>query len=173
MIAESLSESQYDDLRKIRKSHIEHNYDYDNIIVRSQEERDAAALTTMVVFPLYYLALVLTMTSATILTIQLLSESGRYRRQFRLLQKLGMDRGEMVKALRKQFIVYYAMPAIPPLLIGIPFIWNLTLTPEPGILTGASGPAAIIAAAVGLYLLLYLIYVLLAYNSLKRSVLPE
>lgn len=172
LTAEPLSEVQYNDLRKIRKSRMQ-NYDYDNIRVSSQEKRDAAAMTAMTVFPLYYLALVLTMTSATILTIQLLSESGRYQRQFKLLQKLGMNRREMGAALRKQFTVYYAMPAILPLLIGISFIWHLALTPEPGILTGTSGPAAIIATAVGLYLMLYLIYILLAYNSLKHSVLPE
>ncbi|MDE7224408.1 MAG: FtsX-like permease family protein, partial [Acetatifactor sp.] len=170
---EPLSEVQYNDLRDIRRSRSQKYHDYDNIIVRSQEERDAASFTAMMVFPLYYLALVLTMTSATILTIQLLSEAGRYQHQFRLLQKLGMDRREMAWALRKQFAVYYAMPAIPPLLIGIPFIRNLSLTPEPGILTGATGPAAISGIAVVLYLLIYFIYILLAYNSLKRSVLPE
>lgn len=168
-----LSENQYNDLMDIRRSRSKKYHDYDAIFVRSQEERDAATWTAMVVFPLYYLALVLTMTSATILTIQQLSEAGRYQHQFRLLQKLGMDSREMAGALRKQFAVYYAMPAIPPLLIGIPFIRNLSLTPEPGILTGATGPAAISGIAVGLYLLIYFIYILLAYNSLKRSVLPE
>lgn len=171
--AEPLRETQYNDLRKIRKSRSENYDDYDNMIVKSQEERDAAAMTAMTVFPLYYLALVLTMTSATILTIQLLSESGRYQRQFQLLRKLGMDRREMTGVLRKQFVAYYTMPAIPPLLIGISFIWHLALTPEPGILVGTSSPAAIIGTAVGLYLLIYFIYILLAYNSLKRSVLPE
>lgn len=173
MTAEPLSEAQYDNLRKVRKNRSEYSGDYDDVTVGAQEERDAATWTATMVFPLYYLALVLTMTSATILTIQLLSEAGRYQHQFRLLQKLGMDRQEMVGALRKQFMVYYAMPAIPPLLIGIPFIWNLSLTPEPGVLTGTSSPAAIIGIAVGLYLLIYFIYILLAYTSLKRSVLPE
>ncbi len=164
--------SQTPKLRDIRKERSQ-THDYDTIIVGAQEEREAASLTAMTVFPLYYLALVLTMTAATILTIQLLSESGRYRRQFALLQKLGMDSREMAGALRRQFAVYYAMPAIPPLLIGVPLLWDLTLTPEPGVLTGVSAPAAILGIAVGLYLLVYGIYVLLAYTSLKRSVLPE
>lgn len=172
LTGERISEKQYTDLRDIRKEHSQY-HDYDNIIVGAQEERDAASWTAMTVFPLYYLALVLTMTAATILTIQLLSESGSYQRQFALLQKLGMDSREMAKALRRQFTVYYAMPAIPPLLIGIPFLWDLSLTPEPGILTGISHPAVIIGIAVGLYLLVYAIYVLLAYTSLRRSVLPE
>lgn len=172
LTAQPISEEQYTELRDIRKDRSQY-HDYDNIIVGAQEERDAASWTAMTVFPLYYLALVLTMTAATILTIQLLSESGSYRRQFALLQKLGMDSREMAKALRRQFTVYYAMPAIPPLLISIPFLWDLSQTPEPGILTGISHPAVIIGIAVGLYLLVYAIYVLLAYTSLRRSVLPE
>ncbi len=172
MTAQPLSEAQYDDLREIRKSRSE-LYEYDTIIVRAQEERDAATWTATMVLPLYYLALVLTMTCATILTVQLLSESGRYRHQFLLLEKLGMERREMAGALRKQFAVYYAMPAVPPLLIGIPFLRNLALTPEPGILTGFTSPAAITSVAVALYLFIYFIYVLLAYISLKRSVLPQ
>lgn len=171
MTAQPLSEEQYDDLREIRKNRSQY-HDYDYIIVRAQEEREAAAWTATLVFPLYYLALVLTMTSATILTIQLLSESGRYRNQFLLLEKLGMDQREMAGALRKQFFIYYAMPAVPPLLIGIPFLRSIALSPEPGILTGLTGPAAVISVAVAMYLLIYLIYVLLAYISLKRSVLP-
>ena len=47
----------------------------DQITTRAQEEAEVAAQTTLCVFPLYYLALSLTMTAATILTIQQLSET--------------------------------------------------------------------------------------------------
>lgn len=143
------------------------------VSTQAQAEAEAAAQTAICVFPLYYLALALTMTAATILTIQQLSEAERYRRQFALLQKLGMDRRDMAKALRTQFAIYYTMPAIPPLLIGIPFILNLASLPEPGIMTGASSPAAIVGIALGLFFLIYTIYILLAYIGLKRNVLPQ
>ena len=44
----------------------------------------------MTVFPLFYLALVLTMVAATLLTIQQLDETRRYRQQYGLLYKLGI-----------------------------------------------------------------------------------
>ena len=118
-------------------------------------------------------ALALTMTAATILTIQQLSESGHYRRQFELLRKLGMGRREMSKALGRQFAIYYAMPAVPPVLIGVPFILNLARAPEPGVMVGANSPAAIVITALMLFFLIYAVYILLAYTSLKRNVLPE
>ncbi len=147
--------------------------DYDTVYASVYEEKTAAYMTALTVLPLYYLALALTMTAATILTIQQLGESRHYRRQFALLDKMGMDAGEMAKALRTQFAIYYAMPAVPPLLIGIPFILNLAKQPEPEIMVGLSSPAAIVAIALGVFFLVYAVYIGVAYISLKKNVLPE
>ena len=145
---------------------------YDTIRAKALEESDAAAWTADTVFPLFYLALALTMAAATILTIQQLSETERYRRQFLLLQKLGMDRREMARTLRNQFAIYYAMPAVPPLLIGVPFIFNLASLPEPGVMVGMNSPLFIVMISLGIFFLIYAIYILLAYTSLKRNVMP-
>ena len=144
----------------------------DQINTRAQVEEAVASQTALCVFPLYYLALSLTMTAATILTIQQLSESERYKRQFTLLQKLGMNRREMAKALRTQFAIYYAMPALPPVLIGVPFILHMAHAPEPGVMVGASSPAVIVCTALAVFFLIYAVYILMAYTSLKRNVLP-
>ena len=143
------------------------------VATRAQAEAEAAAQTALIVFPLYYLALALTMTAATILTIQQLSEAERYKRQFQLLQKLGMDRREMAKALGRQFTIYYALPAVPPILIGVPFILHLASAPEPGVMVGINSPLSIVMISLGIFFLIYAIYILLAYTSLKRNVLPQ
>lgn len=145
----------------------------DVIHSRAAEEAEAASMTALTVFPLYFLALALLMTTATILTIWQLSESAHYRQQFMLLEKLGMERREMGRTLRLQFAIYYAMPAVPPVLVGVPFIRNLAGATDPGILSGASSPAAIIKTALGVFFLIYAVYILLAYVSLRRDVLPE
>lgn len=167
--AEPVSEAHYQELEAIEDK----GGWYEDMIVyvKAKEEAEVAYMTSMTIFPLYYLALVLTMTAATILTIQQLSETNRYQRQFRLLQKLGMERREMEKTLRTQFSIYYAMPAIPPVLIGIPFIFNMARSVEPGTMVGASNPVAIIGLSLGLFFLIYGIYILMAYTSLKRKVL--
>ena len=141
------------------------------IVTRASEEAEVAVQTSLFVFPMFYLALALTMTAATILTIQQLSETERYRRQFVLLRKLGMARQEMERALGRQFTIYYAMPAIPPVLVGVPFIFHLAQLPEPGIMVGMRSPLAIVMIALGLFFLIYAIYILLAYTSLKRNVI--
>jgi hypothetical protein len=174
--AQPVTESQFDLLCDINYRLGEQNLlepSYDEIHTRASEKAEEAAQTVLVVFPLFYLALALTMTAATILTIQQLSETERYRRQFQLLQKLGMDRREMAKALGRQFTIYYVLPAVPPVLIGIPFILHLSRAPEPGVMVGMNSPGAIAAISLGIFFLIYAIYILLAYTSLRRNVLPQ
>ncbi len=171
-----VTEAQFDVLCDINYRLGEQNLlepSYDEIHTRASEKAEEAAQTVLVVFPLFYLALALTMTAATILTIQQLSETERYRQQFQLLQKLGMDRREMAKALGRQFTLYYVLPAVPPVLIGIPFILHLSRAPEPGVMVGMNSPGAIAAISLGIFFLIYAIYILLAYTSLRRNVLPQ
>ena len=173
--AQPVTEAQFDVLCDINYRLGEQNLpepSYDEIHTRASENAEEAAQTVLFVFPLFYLALALTMTAATILTIQQLSETERYRRQFQLLQKLGMDRREMAKALSRQFTIYYALPAVPPVLIGIPFILHLSHAPEPGVMVGMNSPLSIVTISLGIFFLIYAIYILLAYTSLKRNVMP-
>ena len=65
------------------------------------------------------------------------------------------------------------MPAIPPMLIAVSFISHLAQAPEPGIIVGINGPGSIAAISLGIFFLIYAIYILLAYTSLKRNVLPQ
>lgn len=146
---------------------------WDLLYSRDVNVADTAAWSAMSVFPLFYLALTLAMTAATVLTVQQLSETGRYRRQFELLRKLGMDRLEMRRALFGQLAIYYIMPAVPPALIAVPFILDLCGAVEPGTMVGANRPSVILMISLGLFFLVYLIYTVIAYISMKRNALPE
>ncbi len=174
--AQPVTEAQFDVLCDINYRLGEQNLlepSYDEIHTKASEKAEEAAQTVLVVFPLFYLALALTMTAATILTIQQLSETERYKRQFQLLQKLGMDRQEMAKVLGHQFTIYYALPAVPPILIGVPFILHLASAPEPGVMVGMNSPLSTVTISLGIFFLIYAIYILLAYTSLMRNVLPQ
>lgn len=153
--------------------HIKGSHDWDLLYSKSANVSDTAAWSAMMVFPLFYLALTLAMTAATVLTVQQLSEAGRYYRQFELLRKLGMDYREMRRALFRQLAIYYLMPIIPPVLIAIPFVLDMCSETEQGTLVGVNSPAMILAVSLGLFFLVYLIYTVVAYISMKRNVLPE
>ncbi len=171
MTEDPVTKEQFSALTAIRNDDARSGYD--SVHAASDEETEAAAQTALIAFPLYYLALALTMTAATILTIQQLSESDRYRCQFELLRKLGMDRRDMLKALRTQFTVYYVMPVVPSMLISVPFIYHLATLPEAGVMVGKNSPAAVISIALGVFFFIYAVYIILAHISLKRNVIPK
>lgn len=173
MTREPVAPAAFEELRAIRDEKDDSVAGYDTLFSRAAIEAENATQYAMLVFPLFYLALVLTMVAATILTIQQLSETGRYRRQFELLQKLGMDRREMKRTLRRQFAIFYTMPSLPPVLITIPFILALGSAFDPGTLAGPWHLLAVLGTTLGLFFFIYLVYILMAYISLKRNVLPE
>ncbi len=172
MTKEPISEAQYRAMEDMTSDIWWLDGNFISLYAKAQVEKELAYSTVLTVFPLYYLALVLTMAAATILTVQQLSETDRYRCQFSLLRKLGMDRREMEEVLRRQFAIYYAMPAVPPILIGLPCIIRMARATEPGIMVGIRHPFAIAGAALGVFLFIYAVYILLAYSGLKRNVLP-
>ena len=147
--------------------------DWDYLLSKAANLRDVAVWSAMSVFPLFYLALTLAMTAATVLTVQQLSEAGRYRRQFELLRKLGMDSREMRRTLLGQLAIYYFIPVIPPVLIAIPFLLELCSMVDKGVLVGANSPAVILAVSLGLFFVVYLLYTAIACLNMKRNVLPD
>ena len=76
-----------------------------------------------------------------------------------------------MQALKTQFLIYYAMPVVPSALIGVSFILNFGSGAEPGVLVGTSHPLVIAGITLGVFFMVYVVYILLSYGSLKREVM--
>lgn len=124
-------------------------------------------------FPLFYIAIVLTMTAATILTVQFLSQSNRLRKEFLLLHKLGQSKKDMVKALRWQFTLFFVMPIILPIFITVFMLFDFNKRFDSGIIENGLVRLELVGAGVLIFLVLYLLYVVASYLSIKRNVLPD
>ncbi|MCP1109736.1 ABC transporter permease [Ohessyouella blattaphilus] len=146
---------------------------YDTVFIKAAIQAENASMYAMIIFPLFYLALVLTMVAVTILTIQLLSDTDRYQRQYALLDNLGMERREMERSLFRQFAIFYAMPTLPSLLISLPFIFALGSALDAGVLTGIGQLWAIVGITLTLFFAIYIVYVFAAYTSYRKNVLPS
>jgi hypothetical protein len=160
-------------MRNERSENVFDNAYYDMVDSLANVRRENATMNAMFVFPLFYLALVLTMTSATILTIQLLSDTGRYRKQYALLNNLGMAREEMNRALRRKFTLFYAMPTLPPVVICAVFMSWMGSVFDAGTISSLGHLWGMIGLTLGIFSAIYLIYIAASYSSFKRSVLPE
>ena len=60
------------------------------------------------------------MATATLLAIQQLSDSEKYKYRYELLKKLGMDELQMNRTIFKQLFFYFVTPIILPIIISIP-----------------------------------------------------
>ncbi len=163
-----------DGLYEIRTARNEasENYSYDTILSPAAVREEYSSMYAMIVFPLFYLALILTMTAATILTIQLLSDIQKYQRHYHLLNNLGMDKKDMLKSLRCQFAWFYILPIIPSSLLCIFFMLSFKNTFDFGVITGWAHLWGIIGSTFLVFFVIYLIYIVASYMSFKRNTMP-
>lgn len=161
------------DKREIRDERVTARQIEDSVYTMQAAREDNALMNAILVFPLFYLALILTMVSATILTIQLLSDTERYQKQYALLFKLGMAKDDMHRALRRKFTIFYAMPTVPPVIICLIFMnWMGTLF-DAGTIVSFAHLWGMIGLTLGIFFTIYLVYIIASYISFKRSVLPD
>lgn len=146
---------------------------YDMIYSKAYIKEQNASLYALIVFPLFYVALILLIVSATVLAIQILSEMKSYQSQYRILRMLGAERKYLSHALRKQLAVYYILPVFPAVVISGIFIFFLCMAFDPGVFQGLAQILQIVGATLGLFFAVFIIYIAASYVSLKRSVLPE
>lgn len=168
-----LSSEQYERLIDIRAKRADMDQEelYDNIYAKGAVEEDNSAAYAMIIFPLFYLALILTMTAMTILTVQMLSETNHYKKMFTLLNKLGQSKKDERKTINRILGTYYLMPVIPAIVISVLFLLSFSKLFDYGIIMSVGHIATIIGGTVGIFLLIYLLYVAIAYVSFRRNVI--
>ncbi|MDQ0359741.1 ABC transporter permease [Breznakia pachnodae] len=137
-------------------------------ISREIQRLTYSASTIIFVFPLYYIALIMIMVAATILSIQHLSEISKNKYRYQTLYKLGVDKGSLRKTMRKQLGIYFALPAVPALMISTVMIHAFGARFETGV---AQQVWSMIGISVLLFMIVYAIYICATYTSFKRNVL--
>ncbi len=86
--------------------------------VRQNEMREMKFLMSTLIFPLFYIGLVFLCVALTVLAVQQLSDSSKYRYRYNLLRKLGLQEKELNSLILKQLFLYYLCPFIGALLIS-------------------------------------------------------
>ena len=80
---------------------------------------------TMVSFLAFYITLIFVMSTATLLAIQQLSDSEKYKYRYELLKKLGVEKAQINKTIFKQILFYFAIPMIIPIIVSIPAVLSI------------------------------------------------
>ena len=146
---------------------------FDNIMVKNGgmvSEVEAAIIT--VVSSIFYVALVFICVALTILAVQQLSDSTKYKYRYRVLHHMGVDDRQRAKLIWKQLLIYFACPIVIPVLISMVLSFKLNQI----MLTGTqiqAGNYLFFGVALALFLLVYSIYFSVTYLCFKRNVEVE
>ena len=141
---------------------------YGNVQTKGNRMAEAKSFYAIISFLAFYIALIFIMTTATMLAIQQLSDSEKYKYRYELLKKLGMSEKEINKTIFKQLLYYFAIPMILPIIISIPTILIISQ-----IFTIAVTIEEIfknIAIVVGMLILVYGIYFIATDVQFNRNI---
>lgn len=155
-----------------KKSGESSNMEMDSIFSKAIVREQTMSNSALIIFPLFYLALIMLIVSATILAVQILSEMESFKRQYAILHKLGADRYYMISSLRKQFSTYYLLPVIPAIIISTILIVYLCNEFDSGVFVDALQVISIIGETTAIFLIIYLLNVIVSYVSVKKNIIP-
>lgn len=121
------------------------------------------------IIPMFYIGLVFVCVAVTVLSIQQLSDSAKYRFRYDVLAKLGLERNQIRRMILKQLAAYYLCPALFAMVISGKMI--LFVSKQFVIGTGVPVFAGIFfLKSIALFFGIYLIYFVVTYVGFKRNV---
>jgi len=88
------------------------------ILIRDDVFHILKYMLSSILFPLFYIALVYLCVALTVLSVQQLSDSNKYKFRYAILSKLGLNGNEIDKIILKQLLWYYMCPIILAILIS-------------------------------------------------------
>lgn len=98
-----------------------------NVMTKGNRMSVTKSFYTMVSFLAFYVVLIFVMATATLLAIQQLSDSEKYKYRYALLRKLGVDELTINKTILKQLFYYFALPMLIPFAVSIPAILSIAI----------------------------------------------
>ena len=156
------------------KVYVEDQGEYETLIsiqqttVKGAIVNENRGMMTIISFSLMYLAFIFVAVVGTILSIQSLSDSTKYKYRYETLHKLGLNEKELNQTLQKQLIVFFIFPIIYPIFISILSSFSLNVLFQP-FMTNDYSMLLYVVGNILLFLVIYLIYFLATYFSFKKN----
>lgn len=140
-----------------------------DIFVRDIDGADMKFVIASVTFPLEYIALIFVFVALTILSVQQLSDAGKYKFRYDVLKKLGMKRRERNSVIFRQLALYYLVPALAA--VAISSVIAVYAGNQFVLYTRAKGSGVYyFGVSLAISAGVYVIYFLATYVGFKRGV---
>lgn len=138
-------------------------------LVRANVIPEMQYILSSLIIPLFYIGLVFVCVAMTVLSVQQLSDSAKYKFRYDVLAKLGLDRSSIRRLIGKQLAAYYLCPAFLAILISgrmVLFVSN-AFVKMTGVPTSVSG---FFLQSIALFFGIYLVYFIVTYVGFTRNV---
>ncbi len=137
-------------------------------LVRDNLVPEIKYMLSSIIFPLFYVGLVFLCVALTVLSVQQLSDSVKYRFRYRVLSQTGYGRKEIDRIILKQLLAYYMCPAVMALVIsGLVTVYaGNRFNFYTGIHTS---PAVYFLMGAALFFGIYVVYFTVTYIGFKRN----
>ncbi len=142
------------------------------VTIRGEVLSENRSMATILTFSLMYLAFIFIAVVGTILSIQSLSDSAKYRYRYITLHKLGMSEHQINKTLAKQLLIFFITPIIYPLLISISTAYSLSFVFD-AFMKSDYTIFSYVLFNIFLFLFIYIIYYLATYFGFKKNIREE
>lgn len=163
------TEGDYDRLEAMAEADSEDAYHTVWAEVKGKTLADQDSFFTVFSFALFYLALIFSCVVATILVVQQLSEAASYKFRYRVLSNLGMTERRIDRLIFRQMAFYFGVPLVIPVFLSAFITFCINELCRNFVGTVLLLPS--IFGALGMFLLVYLLYFAAAYISYRKNVL--
>lgn len=140
-----------------------------NIEVKGANEAINKGFMTITSFVCVYLALVFTAVVGTILAIQSLSDSTKYKYRYQVLSKLGVRSRELHKTIFKQLIIFFIFPLLYPIIVSFATIFSMNKLFQI-LLTNEFVFIKYFFMSLIVFLIIYMIYFVATYFGFKKNI---
>lgn len=137
-------------------------------LVRDNALSAAKYMLVSMMLPMVYVGLVFVCVAVTVLSVQQLSDSAKYRFRYDVLWKLGLNAAQVDRVIFRQLFAYYLCPVILAIVISSMVLSVSRIFVS---ITGLSAPYGVFFLyGTGLFLGVYLVYFTLTYVGFRRNV---
>ena len=169
------TEEDYAKLEKIGFYEIEDSgyiTQYFPLTIRGYMEAANKSAMTIFSFSLLYISFIFITVVGTILSIQTLSDSNKNKYQYKLLEKLGVEKKDIHKTIRKQITANFLFPVIYPIIIAV--VTSFSINRIFYAVTSASMNYLVtIFITIGIFLVIYGIYYIATCMTFKNNIDEE
>lgn len=144
----------------------------DDILVQADLIPQMKFILTSISFPLIYIGLVFLCVALTILSVQQLSDSAKYKFRYSVLRKMGMSEHEIDRIILKQLFLYYLCPVLAA--VAVSAVAAMYASERFIFYTGVeTSTFYYYGLSLLVFVGVYLIYFAMTYVSFKRNVVEE